>query len=329
MNDIEKGKKYLTGGMVAPKGVKVYTGAKGGKYYLSEELHAARGTTPQKRLPYFRHDGEHLSHKVKGGSHGPGKYVIHHDNRGYHLSHHHENGTITHLHTSTHSNALHAMKELKGHVQGYKEGKKPKEPAPEKPRRTYVMPTPNMAHVRSLASNRGHSDAPINQEERSALHSYKVTGFIQINNSLFGRSKSTPDVEMRIKHLDNLISKCKIDQGISYSGLGKSGSQMISSLNPGDSFEYAGFLSSTTNPDKAKSFVSNTANYPETPRHHILVIHHRRGESAYFSGNSEGESEVINPRGLKFKIDSIEEKDEGDSVTVYYHVSKINSSPGV
>jgi hypothetical protein len=56
-------------------------------YYNTEDLHAARGTTPKKRLPAFRKQEDNsLKHNTKTGKHGAGSYHIHEKDGKHHLS---------------------------------------------------------------------------------------------------------------------------------------------------------------------------------------------------------------------------------------------------
>lgn len=116
---IEKAKKYVKPGQKAPDGVKLNRGARGGTYYNTEELHAARGTTPKKRLPAFRkQDSGMLVHNTKTGTHGPGSYHIRSDEKGHHLSFTSKTGESQSL--GSHAD----LKELKKMVGGFKAGEK-------------------------------------------------------------------------------------------------------------------------------------------------------------------------------------------------------------
>lgn len=93
-----KGKKYLKPGQKPPVEVKLHKGPRGGTYYLTEELHVARGTTPKKRLPAFRkqEDGSVL-HRTKEGQHGPGAYKIRTEGKEHQLSFLKPSGEELHL----------------------------------------------------------------------------------------------------------------------------------------------------------------------------------------------------------------------------------------
>jgi len=85
-SQIQKSKVYLAGKQ-APQGAKIHTGPRGKPYFLTEELHAARGTEPKKRLPAFRkqEDGS-VMHRTKEGEHGPGTYKIKTEGKEHHLT---------------------------------------------------------------------------------------------------------------------------------------------------------------------------------------------------------------------------------------------------
>ena len=87
LSTICKAKKYLKPGQKPPADVKVTRGKRGGIYYMTEDVHAARGTTPQKRLPAFRKQEDNsLRHRTKTGEHGPGSYFIREKEGQHHLS---------------------------------------------------------------------------------------------------------------------------------------------------------------------------------------------------------------------------------------------------
>jgi len=122
-NLICKGKKYLKSGQQPPKGVKLHKGPKGGTYYMTEDVHAANGTEPKKRLPAFRkqEDGS-VMHRTKAGEHGPGAYRIELKDGEHHLTFEGKDGDVKSL--GKHGD----IKELKRMVAGFKGGEKKEAP---------------------------------------------------------------------------------------------------------------------------------------------------------------------------------------------------------
>jgi len=117
LDEILKARKYLKSGGHAPEGVKEYTGTRGGRYYLTEDVHQARGTQPKKRLPAFRQqeDGS-LRHRTKAGEHGPGTYRITEKEGQHHLSFTGKDGASVHLGSNAN------IRELKVMVDKFKGG---------------------------------------------------------------------------------------------------------------------------------------------------------------------------------------------------------------
>lgn len=133
--------------------------------------------------------------------------------------------------------------------------------------------------------------------ERKSLDSYKGSGYSDINKALFKGDSSNKSISNEIKNIESAIDKCSISGGEFYSGLGESGAAMFESMNEGDTFEYSGFLSTSTRQATAESSMGS--------KNSMVLLTAKKGDKAYSFGSKDPEQEVLFNRGQKMKLSKI------------------------
>ena len=145
--------------------------------------------------------------------------------------------------------------------------------------------------------------ADITPQEAAAVGSYKGSGYIAINKSLYETGTPHPYVAQ----LDSAIAKHALNHDATlYRGVKGGYASRIKGLKVGDTFTNHGYSSSSSSPKISTNFAGKQGV--------LLKIDAKAGQAGYPYGFHDSEKEYVLPRGLKYKVKSIEKSATGPAV---------------
>jgi hypothetical protein len=138
--------------------------------------------------------------------------------------------------------------------------------------------------------------AEITPEEASAITHYKGSGYIPINKSLYQGGPQPSS----IAQLDQAIAKHTLVQDmILWRGIKGNQAAHLKTLNVGDTFGNKGFSSTSSTHTVSRGFASSGGV--------LIKIEAKAGQKGYPYGFHDTEKEYLLPRGLKYRVKSIQE----------------------
>lgn len=168
----------------------------------------------------------------------------------------------------------------------------------------------------------------LSAKEKDIISEYTGFKYAPINQYLFGKqlnlsSKQESEIKQNINDLSNIINNNKIDEDTKvYRGLtGQSKEEflkMIKNVKPGNSFEYAGFMS--TSPDK--SIGERFATWGNKGKTVLLEIDLPKDSNAmdiskHTASKKYGETEILVAPGFELVLNKVE-KNKGYDI---YHLT--------
>lgn len=144
-------------------------------------------------------------------------------------------------------------------------------------------------------------------DEQASIQRYReVKGYQAINGALRKQRKMTAKTQSDIDAIDAALSRSRFHRDtILYRGLNTND---LDTLHVGDTFQDAGFASTTTYRFTAELFANGSNSFQQSGQNNVLVrILARKGQRGGFIDKNTGHfsnNEVLLPRGATFKIRS-------------------------
>jgi hypothetical protein len=173
----------------------------------------------------------------------------------------------------------------------------------------------------------------LSAKEKDTISEYTGFKYAPINQYLFGKQlnfspKQESEINQNINNLTNIINNNKINTNMKvYRGLtGQSKEEflkMIKKVTPGNSFEYAGFMS--TSPDK--SIGERFATWGNKGKTVLLEIDLPKDSNAmdiskYTASKKYGETEILVAPGFELVLNKVEKNKGADIYHLTYKQSK-------
>lgn len=173
----------------------------------------------------------------------------------------------------------------------------------------------------------------LSAKEKDTISEYTGFKYAPINQYLFGKQlnfspKQETEINQNINNLTNIINNNKINTNMKvYRGLtGQSKEEflkMIKKVTPGNSFKYAGFMS--TSPDK--SIGERFATWGNKGKTVLLEIDLPKDSNAmdiskYTASKKYGETEILVAPGFELVLDKVEKNKGADIYHLTYKQSK-------
>jgi len=131
------------------------------------------------------------------------------------------------------------------------------------------------------------------ENEHKTSSYYKGNGYIPINKTLYGKMKSTPEIDVHIKNLRSALDKCENFTGIVYSGQkfhGITQKEFIKDHQVGKQVDFKAFVSGSDIEGVAKGFAED----------YMYIIKSKTGKN--WRKFNYSESEIVFKDRSKFKV---------------------------